>query len=456
MTNIQPRIDQSQIAMKFRTPLPVDLTFLAVFSALALVPTLSAADDIVTIPDTPKPGYLQTIIDPTFGNKVTRITGDPDTAIDFADPDSSGTWNAVARHQYSKTPAWNADQSLLFLGRNDGFPSAMFLDGTDFTPQFGRNAHLWPGQELRWHPTQSDEMVYVNAAEKTIGLWNVHSQQTQVIETFTDYTDLGIGPYEGNVSNDGRRVVINAKRDGQNVAFAYDLQSQKKYADIDLSGMVPYAGTDGLDWASISASGNYVVVNGKFNNDNTYGDQTQVYDLDGNKVSDLWSNYGEPSHFDLTLDTAGEDVAVGVSKSGNSDGRVIKRRLSDGEITVLTEGGYASHTSTRNIDRPGWAYVTYEYEGPQYPPYWGEVVAVKLDGSMTVERIAHLHAAGGDYLGQPQAVVSPDGSMVLWASRWNDPDGPIGTYVAEVPVPEPGSLILTCLMSGLCLRRPRR
>jgi hypothetical protein len=64
-------------------------------------------------------------------------------------------------------------------------------------------------------------------------------------------------------------------------------------------------------------------------------------------------------------------------------------------------------------------------------------VAVKLDGSQTVERIAHLHTNRTDYLTEAHAVPSPDGRRVLWASDWESATGrPIGAYVAEVHVPE--------------------
>ena len=175
-----------------------------------------------------------------------------------------------------------------------------------------------------------------------------------------------------------------------------------------------------------------MVLNGKLQGEN--GDQTQVYDLEGNKVGQLWEEYGRPSHYDLAIDEEGDDVAVGVSKSNPDDGRVIKRRLKDGKITVLTSGGYASHVSARNVRRPGWAYVTYQLRGPTWPPFWDEVIAVKLDGSMKVERIAHLHTNRTDYLTEAHAVPSPNGNLVLWASAWEAESGrPIAAYVAKRP-----------------------
>ena len=139
------------------------------------------------------------------------------------------------------------------------------------------------------------------------------------------------------------------------------------------------------------------------------------------------------SHFDLAVDVDGEDVAVGVSKPGKKyNGSVIKLRLRDGHITRLTFKGYAGHTSTRNIQRRGWAYVTYQTRSRNWPPFFDEVVAVKMDGSGQVERLAHMHALRTDYPTEAQACPSPDGKRVVFASTWESDSGrPIGCYVID-------------------------
>ena len=63
-----------------------------------------------------KPGYLETVLDPDFGTKITRIVGDPGTSV----PVVGSTWRPVARHGYSKKPVWNADESLIFLEKHEG------------------------------------------------------------------------------------------------------------------------------------------------------------------------------------------------------------------------------------------------------------------------------------------------------------------------------------------------
>ena len=374
-------------------------------------------DDInsMAFPRVPEPGYLESYVDPAFKTTITRITGVPGSDI----PNINGKWAVIARHHYSKDAAWNCDQSLLFLERHHGNPNTLFLDGTTYQPLFRRKE---PGTETRWHPQKSGIMVYVK--DNLIGYWDVRKDITQTVASFPGYSEFHIGPWEGNLSRNGRRIVIEGRKGKDHIAFAYDFEEGRKYPDLSLNDVAD------VDWVSISASGNYIVLNGQITGQTS--DQTQVYDLVGTKIGNLWAEHGRPSHYDLTLDGNDDDVAVGGSRSGMDDGRVIKRRLSDGKITILTTGGYASHTSTRNVNRPGWAYVTYQHRGPTWPPYWDEVDAVKLNGSMTVERIAHLHTKTTDYLTESHAVPSPDGIRVLWASDWEAASGrPIFTLVAQ-------------------------
>ena len=53
-------------------------------------------------------------------------------------------------------------------------------------------------------------------------------------------------------------------------------------------------------------------------------------------------------------------TGLGLVTPRGTDVEDVWTRLLDGEVTVLTNGGYATHTSARNLSRPGWAYVTYQ------------------------------------------------------------------------------------------------
>lgn len=278
--------------------LETSLLFSAIVSMASADGPLVASSGTVRIPDVPHPGYLESYIDPVFGAKVTRITGDPGADI----PNVNGKWSSVARHHYSKDSAWNCDQSILFLQRHHGYPSMLFLDGANYTPLFGRNKA--PGTDMRWLPENPDTMVYVK--DNLIGYWDVRADRTQVVAMFPGYSEFRVGPWEGNLSLDGKLIAVDGQKGKDRIAFAYNLVRKRKYPDLVLNDV-------SVDWVSVSPSGKYLVLNGRI--DNRKGDQTQVYDLEGNRVGELWSDYGRPSHYDMTLDPNGDDVAVGVSKS---------------------------------------------------------------------------------------------------------------------------------------------
>ena len=128
-------------------------------------------------------------------------------------------------------------------------------------------------------------------------------------------------------------------------------------------------------------------------------------------------------HADLASDPFdnGEDVIVGGNSCpGSTLGNVVKVRLRDGAVTQLTSGIDESsvyHVSTRNLDRPGWAYVSwFKEDGRRFSD---EIIAVKLDGSQSVERLCHIHSADdGCYRCEAHPAPSRDGARVLFASNW--------------------------------------
>jgi hypothetical protein len=196
-----------------------------------------------------------------------------------------------------------------------------------------------------------------------------------------------------------------------------------KYPDIDVGAR--YSGA--LGNAGISSLGNYIVIVHST-------DRTTVCDLVGEVVTEF-TQYGRPSHFDFAVDEDGEEVVVGVSKhSIDPGGCIMKRRLKDGAIKVLTIGGYASHTSARDtLVSPPWAIVS--YEARDNPPlYFGELTAVDLAGDK-VFRLCHHHNVKVDYESEVHGAVSPDGLRVVFVSNWGAPDGrPVQTYIVDMRV----------------------
>jgi hypothetical protein len=289
--------------------------------------------------------------------------------------------------------------------------------------------------ETRWHPTIPDEMVIVTSTA-SVKRWNVRTNVVTTLFTASGYSAADWS-WEGDMSTDARYVAIRATRaaDGKRVGFRADLVTGAKGPDIDFAAN----GITDPDVVSVSANGTYVVVTGQIPGAGTccggVTDATKVFAAaTGAFTGQYFSEYGRPSHYDHAVDASGNEVIVGVSKSAPNEGRVIMRRLVDGVVTVLDQGGYAAHTSARNTARPGWAYVTHSYNGPNWPPYRDEILAVKLDGSQTIERYGNMHSlnSGGDYDAEPHAVPAPDGRRVIFASAWEAAGvRPVHTYVAD-------------------------
>jgi hypothetical protein len=394
-----------------------------------------------------RPAYLVPERDPELGTTIVRIAGDAGTAI----PGTKGTWGRDARHVYSKQAPWNADGSLLLLqNRDGGSPARLLLDGRTYAPRAlacGDDI-LW---DYRWHPRRAQVLVNVDKAGRELSLFDVAACRKVASWTLPVEVD-GIGSGEGNLSDDGRYVALA----DDDVVFVVDLSAPSGAAKTGpLFDLKPCKGC-GIGNVSISPSGRYVDVKFKGKDEETK-DLHRILEVDAatlalapHAMSPRATRCGSFAgrtdgwifplkHADMARDPFDhdEDVIIGGrSCAGSKLGRVVKVRLKDGRVTALTDPAHeasVAHVSTRNRDRPGWAYVSYfRAEGKRFSD---EIVAVKLDGSRTVERIARTHGTSkGCYRCEAHPAPSPDGRRVVFASNWGQDGGDaddIKAYVVE-------------------------
>jgi hypothetical protein len=371
---------------------------------------------VLTAMPMPMPGYLRPVSDPVFGTSFVRIT-DPRRLLGHGISCS----RAYCRHRYSSTAAWNADASLLLI--NNGCNGFCFLDGQTYEPAF----HRLGSDDCKWHPRDPALMICVFS--RGVYTWAPRTNTKTVVYASTDYTNIEFGPYKGNPSQDGKRIVLRAKSPaGALVAFAYDIVLKKKFPDIDLTNLT---GVNG--YCGISPSGRYITC---FQND-AGTEMADIFTIEGARIQH-WPEHHRPAHGDMGIDVDGNDVYVGVSKADPDKWHIIKRRLIDGAVTDLTPAGYATHASMRNIQRPGWVFLSYEgtyakvIGSPGWAPFYQEVVALRIDGSGEIRRIAQTHNEKADYYSESHASPSPDGSQVLWSSNWEEPGGPVADYAARL------------------------
>ena len=379
-----------------------------------------AAAQLLTTPAMTAPGYLEMARDPVFGTIFTRVT-DPGREIlpgILCGPEA-------CTHRYSSAQAWNADQTLLVI--TNGCHGLCFLDGQSYAPLFHRPVL----DECEWSPVEPELMICV--APTAIYAWRPRSDERMPLATPEGYARLEFGPYKGNLSRDGTRLVLRGLDPrGKSVAFAYDLPTRLKHRDIPLSELV---GTNG--YCGISPTGKFIFCMQGMPRDRN---AAYVFTLEGMEVQH-WTENHRPGHGDMTVDADGSDVYVGISKSAPDKYHVVKRRLEDGAVTDLAPYGEAQHASLRNSSLPGWVFVTYTgsypelAEHPRWTKFYQEIIALRTDGSGEIRRIVQTRDAKYDYWSEAHASASPDGMQVIWSSNWGVPGGPVADYVARVAWP---------------------
>lgn len=373
-----------------------------------------------SMPAVIKPAYLAPITDPTYKSKVVRIT---DQAVFESKTSGLGIW-----HHYSKDQAWNSDGSLILL---EGWPSAI-LDGKTFeyikfvNPQGGPHT---------WSNTQPD-IVYGTNNNNSIVKLNVTTNTLTTVKTFPEYTEVSYGAWEGNMSNDDRYMVLQCKTAAGAMAIVvYDFAD-----DTVVSTMNAPVWPNNCN---MSQSGKYVAVQWNVAGYENYQGICIYNRNDLSFVRNVTSSGG--GHYDFGYDSDGNEICVGTDIDGSTRG-IVMVRLDNGARTYLLSDAQMSwyiHISCRNLNRPGWAYLT-EFADPNTQttkPNYQKIFAVKLDPSASnnavTETFAHVHhSATVDYDRSPFGVPNRDGSKVMFRSDWMKGTGEINSYVAFMPGPD--------------------
>lgn len=348
-------------------------------------------------PSNDMPAYLQWFDADLSDSRIMRI----------GDKEAFGVTNNRIRHNYSKDQVWNADGSLIKLSAQ---PAAI-LDGV--TGEFLYWANI-PGYG-RWSHTDPTIIYGATSSTNALQQYSTVTNQRTNIKTFNEYDSIDFGYGEGNLSNDDRYIGLIGRNGNTRTAFVYDIPN-----DIIVGSMVLPSGD--LDWFSVSQSGEYAVLcwrpDGTSNNEGL-----KSYDINMTNERHIVDT---TPHGDLGYDAYGNEVFVGYGDEAqwNAGYSMYMTRLDGGGLTNLFpyvngRGIWGGHVSTRNIDRPGWAYVSEQCcsSNPLAPR---EIFAIKLDESGTVERYAKHHSAPVSYYHETQLVPNQDGTKIVFASNWND------------------------------------
>ena len=367
------------------------------------------------LPAISKPVYLGSFVHPNFGTTVTRI-GDA----------SVFPTTTRSHHSYAKDQPWNSNGTLIKM-----HPYIDFALIDAVTLQFVRTIPAVSGSNV-WSNTDPNLMYGTSLtsnpnhpAHNAFYKENATTGVITVIRTFTQYTEVNLGSYEGNMSNDDRYAVFQCKKaTGGNEIMVYDLVNDVIVATLSIGTIWP-------NNCCMSQSGNYVVVEWA-SNGTTSTTGTSVYTRNLTFIRNV--NFSAGTHFDVGYDTGGNEVVV--QQSTANDRSVTATRIDNGAITtVLTreEMAFPLHISCRNLNRPGWAYISsFQASGTiTTAPYYQQVFAVKLDGSRQVNSFAHEHhSTSTDYEHSAFGVPNRNGTFVMWRSDWGARTGAVDSYIA--------------------------
>ena len=360
------------------------------------------------------PNYLEEIIESLSNNRVIRISDETVFGCDCSQ----------LRHRYSKNRPWNADETKIMTG---GSPSKI-IDAETYEVLGNVSVKsLWSNVD--------PDLTYDAAGNSTFVKRNIVTGVTSTLRQFSQFTSISVGYSEGNLSNDDRWVALIGINGNNKTLIVYDIENDEIVGEL-------FKGTVGIDWISMSQSGEYVVVS-----HNTSGSGAnrgvKSYNRDFSNETHLVN--GHP-HGDIGFDMAGNEVFVHYGNTGTT-ASIGYTRLDNGNTSGTfnysgatgDRGLWGGHVSTRNIDRPGWAYISDQGHPNDVDRFEAtrEIFAIKLDGSNTIQRFAKHNTVTSSYLHESHAVPNRDGTKVIFASNWDNNAIEANTYplmfVVEVP-----------------------
>ena len=365
-----------------------------------------------------KPDYLGTVVDPSFGTTIRRIT-------------DAGAGETITT-MYSTVQAWNADETRMILYQRPG-GIHILLDGYSYHYVMDLDINPSDLEEVYWHYEDPDLLYYLDDDTQELIEYNVATTTANVIADLRAMTGCTESMLSGNdVQMMSWDADVICFRCGNESSWSYRLSDgtlqEILVNDVQFTAAMPYP------------SGN------------RYLHQADVYNADGTYSLTLdIANGGE--HSCIGKDSEGNDtyyaVAFADSPGGGCLGEVIAHDPVAGSCRTIigTELGYAYPQSGTHISalshknsEGGWltaSMIGYDQDGQDLLDQ--ELIIAKITPtSSDVYRIGHHRSDEDeyDYWGEPHPVISPSGTRVLFSSDWSGSDDgyAVDSYVIELPI----------------------
>ncbi|MRI02451.1 hypothetical protein GH721_18045 [Kriegella sp. EG-1] len=365
--------------------------------------------------DVAKPGYLKTIIDPSFGTTIRRISNASD--------------GQVIKPMYSTIQAWNADESYMILyDQSNGVHQ--LLDGMNYS--FIRNLNdISPDdlEQIYWDFNDPDIFFYVDRQTSDLVKYSVSNKSKEVLINLGELSGCS-----GNIGSGNDVQMMSWNSDV--IGFRCDNTKAHAYR-ISTNEFISF----NLNYVEYTAPMPLPSGNG-------YYHSTKIYNTKGNLDKSLNESGTEHSCLGKLVGGADAHYAIAFSEGpqGGCIGNIIAHDIATGEcFPVISESlGYpyplsGTHISAVSHKNPGWiaaSMMGYNQDGQSLLDQ--EIILARVEkGNVRVYRIAHHRADEDefDYWGEPHAVISPTGTRVIFGSDWSgSEDGKsVDTYVVELP-----------------------
>jgi len=372
-----------------------------------------------------KPGYLQTVTDPSFGTTIRRIT--------------NAAVGEVIKPMYSTIQAWNADESLMILyNRTTGH---ILLNG--ITYEYLRDLNdIQPDdiEQIFWHFNDPDIFFYLHQTTNEFIEYRISNQSKTVIVDL----DVLVTNCSGSFSMGNDVQMMSWDSD----VFCFRCNNDRAYYYRISTGNLVEFNINYLGYTAPmpAPSGNYFYHN------------TSVYNAQGNLHLSLNESSTEHSCIGKLANGADAHIAIAFAQGPNGGciGDVVAHNMQNGNCFTLTSeaqgyeypqsGTHVSALSHKNT-QGGWVAASmmgYDEDGQSLLDQ-ELIIARANEGNVQVCRIGHHRAdedeaelglaEGNNYFGEPHAVISPTGTRVLFGSDWSGAEDGISidSYVVELP-----------------------
>ena len=372
---------------------PVDVQYQSIFATTPPMPAYSSS-----VEDTSVPGHIT----------IRRIT------------DYFPDWDWYPTHDYAKIQPWNVDGTLYKIRALALYDATTLQEYRDLP-----GGQIYP---VYWSNVNSN-LMYSFREDGKVKKYSVDTEVLETTDTIVGYEIIKLGPGEGNIDKNDHYVALIGKRGVDMDVIIYDLQlNQIIHTEIfagawGVGTQVP----DYVDWVSVSQSGDYVGIMWNHNTTsianpfNThYG--VEMYNTTTMQFQRRIARYG--NHGDFGYAANGDEVFVQFWGETGTINMYYLDRLERIVISSHADFNSSGHISCRNLSRPGYAYVSQDYED-----HSGQIVAIKLEESGFVEHFGHHFNSYTYFAAIP--VPDPSGEKVMFTSDFGNNTNPDEIYVFE-------------------------